>query len=99
LIEDIKMKLRQLNPEFKEETTLLKNVKCGEVFRFASIEFADAMNESLFYMKTNDPVVENRVQIVNVYNGERLKRDDSHVVITHNAVISIQPNPYAEVKV
>lgn len=73
-----------------EETTLLKTLAEGALFRFASVEFNAALNDSLFYVVAREPMKDERRKIVNPSTGEILVRDASHSVIVHKAHLAIE---------
>jgi len=72
-----------------EPTLLLSQVSSGEVVRFATDTFEDALKTEAFYMKIDAPELKDSVMLLNIKDGKRITRDGSHRVVKHDAIISI----------
>ncbi len=82
-----------------EVTTTLGKLDAGDVFRFQGVAFVDALYSTMsgadtFFMVVNtQPIEAGRVSIVSVDGKQFLKRDESHTVIKHEAVLEINEAP------
>ena len=75
-----------------QPTMKLKNVQSGKCFRFANVTYEEAYKEELFYIRSMEPVKNNRCEIFNPMTGEKLIRDDVHTVIPHTFRFSVKDN-------
>jgi len=66
--------------EIEDRSVLLKTVEAGKCFYFSGISENDAVNENAVYMVVSGGK-DSRVQIVNLYDGLLMQRDDCHNVV------------------
>ncbi len=90
------MEVQKAGSKDKQDvTTTLGKLSAGDVFRFQGTNFVDALypsmagSDSFFMVVNTQPVEAGRVSIVSVDGKQFLKRDESHVVIKHEAVLEI----------
>ena len=84
------MKITQAREDVTDVTVALKDVKPGEVLRFAHDSLEDAFKAELFYMKLETPELKgNRVRLVAISSGKVTEYDDIHRVITHVAELQL----------
>ena len=57
----------------------LKNLKPGDVFRFSIMDYDEAVQENAIFMVVSGSK-DSRIQIVNLFDGLLLVRDDCHLV-------------------
>lgn len=83
------MKLTKSQPNKKEPTIALKDVKFGECIRFAHDTIEDAFKADLFWLRLDAPEAKDRVRLVNLKDGKQLERDGDHRVVVHNCSLQI----------
>ena len=72
------------------KTIQLKTIDNGDVFRFAETTFDNALEDTAFYMKVNSPELkDSRIEIINVFDGQKLIRDGDRQVIKHYTHLNI----------
>lgn len=74
-----------------KNSVALKTIGTGKSFHFSHVSWPDAMNEKLFYMVCGTEK-DNRMTIVNVFDGELLVRDSSQRVIKTEINMIINPD-------
>lgn len=76
-----------------QKTVNLTDVGIGQVFRFASARFEDALRDDNFYRRVaQQPQKVDRVLCVSL-NGQQLREfDGNHSVIVHEHDILVYPN-------
>lgn len=86
----MKIKQKQFVSAEMPKPIKLSQVKPAELFRFAQHTFSEAIREDLFYMRSNAPEKDSRIEIFNISTGERLIRDSMHLVHTHVAHLEVE---------
>ncbi len=90
------MKIVKANPENKSEKTVkLSELANGSVFRFLDTTFEKALSveDGSFYMVVNKPASNaERVSLISLDGRSFIERDGSHLVIPHQATISVSAN-------
>lgn len=83
--------VRQGNKQ-KETIVNLRDVTIGQVFRFASDEFSDALVSRRFFMRVNpNGEKAKRILVVELTGHEVREFDDNHQVIIHNHEFVVFP--------
>ena len=72
-----------------EKTVVLKNVKQGEIIRFPSVSFEEALNENLFYYVLSNK--DKRVKLLCLSNAELIERDEDWHVVEHKSKLIVSP--------
>ena len=86
------MKIQKAQKRQQEPTVALKDIKPGDVIRFASDTFEDALKTDSFFMRLNAPETKpDRVRLVNITDGFQIERDDFHRVVIHKATLHLEP--------
>ena len=80
--------IRAIDKGYDNRIAPLGNLKSGDVFRFSHIPFDDAISEKAFWLVVADSS-EKRVSIVNVFDGQRMIRDQEHRVVRHLASVVV----------
>lgn len=82
------MKITKATPS-KEPSIPLGEIKAGECFRFAHDTFEEALKCDSFFMRVDAPEFRDGVEIVNLSDGKKMKRDSDHRVIRHKCNLQI----------
>lgn len=74
----------------EKPTCQLKTIENGIVFRFSETSFDSALEDNCFYMKIQSPErKDGRVEIINIFDGLKLSRDEDRQVIKHYTNLQI----------
>lgn len=70
-------------------TIQLKDVKPGDVFRFAEDTFEEALESNLFYIRLDVPEAKDRIRAADLATGKVIERDGDRRVLPHRSTIQI----------
>ncbi len=93
----IKMQIKKMSSGFTETLVKLSEVKYGNIIRFPSVTFEEAMSgkdDAQFFMVINkQPAQTARVSLISLDGENIIERDADRQVIIHKAEISISILP------
>ncbi len=84
------MNIKEAEIKTELATVPLSSLSGGDVFRFASDSFEDALKADLFFMRLEAPELKEQVKIANLKDGKQVVRDGIHRVVKHESALRIR---------
>ena len=87
------MQIQTATKEDPDPAVRLSTHKGGDVFRFATDTFQEALQNDLFWMRVLSPErdKDKRIFAVSLTGKETRVFDDFHLVVKHEAVVQVTP--------